>query len=141
MLTRGQIDLIQRSFAQVAPVAEQAGALFYDKLFERDPTISQLFHVDMAAQSRRLMQMIGDAVALLDQPGTLDRALAALGQRHAGYGVRDDHYATVGGALLDTLSAALGEGFTPAMREAWSAMYGHVMRTMQKGAKLTPAAA
>ncbi len=135
MLTRGQVDLVQRSFAQVAPVAEQAGALFYDKLFERDPTISQLFHVDMAAQSRRLMQMIGDAVALLDQPGTLDRALAELGRRHAGYGVRDAHYATVGGALLDTLASALGDSFTPPMREAWSALYAHVTRTMQAGAR------
>ena len=43
---------------------------------------------------------------------------------------------SVGTALLETLSDALGGAFTPATREAWGAMYAHVARTMQAQAQL-----
>lgn len=130
-----QIHLVRQSFAQVAPVAAQAGALFYAKLFARDPAIQGLFESsDMHMQARKLLDMIGNAVRLLDHPERLDPALRSLGQRHTGYGVQAAHYDTVGAALLETLSDALGGTFTPATREAWTAMYSHVARTMQAGA-------
>lgn len=128
-----QIFLVRQSFALVEPRGLQAGALFYDKLFERDPSVSRLFRTDMAAQSRRLFQMIGDAVALLDHPEQLDAVLSVLGVRHVTYGVRDDHYEAVGGALLDTLAASLAEAFTPAVREAWADFYARVSRVMREG--------
>lgn len=130
-----QIQLVRQSFAQVAPIAAQAGALFYAKLFARDPAISGLFSSsDMAVQARKLLEMIGSAVRLLDRPEQLDPVLRALGQRHAGYGVQAAHYDTVGAALLETLADALGDAFTPATRVAWGALYAHVGRTMQAGA-------
>ena len=132
-MTSQQTTLVRDSFALVAPMAEQAAALFYDKLFERDPALQALFRGDMAQQSRRLMEMIGAAVGLLDRPETLDPTLRALGARHAGYGVQPAHYAVVGGALLDTLAAGLGERFTPDTRAAWAATYAHISRVMQQG--------
>jgi hemoglobin-like flavoprotein len=129
-----QIQLLRDSFAQLAPSATLAGALFYDKLFERDPSVGALFDTDMAAQSRRLFEMVGDALALLDHPDELDAVLQVLGARHAAYGVRDDHYDTVGAALLDTLEAALDEAFTPQAREAWAGFYARISRLMRQGA-------
>lgn len=109
-----QIHLVRQSFAQVAPVAAKAGALFYAKLFARDPAISGLFaSSDMNEQARKLLDMIGSAVRMLGQPEQLDAALRALGKRHAGYGVEAAHYDTVGAALLDTLAEALGGAFNP----------------------------
>lgn len=128
-----QIQLVRQSFALVQPRALQAGALFYDKLFERDPSVSALFRNDMAAQSRRLFEMIGDAMGLLELPEQLDAVLSVLGARHSTYGVRDAHYEAVGGALLDTLAASLGEAFTPEVREAWADFYVHVSRVMREG--------
>ncbi len=129
-----QIQLVRESFALVEPQAVQAGALFYDKLFKRDPSISMMFSTDMGTQSRRLLEMIGDAVRLLNQPEQLDAVLAVLGARHVAYGVQDEHYDTVGGALLDTLAAAFGDAFTPDLREAWGAFYDRVSRVMRDGA-------
>jgi hypothetical protein len=34
-------------------------------------------------------------------------------RRHVSYGVKDEHYDTVGKALLDTLAHAFGDDFTP----------------------------
>lgn len=130
-----QIRLVRESFAQVAPAADQAAALFYAKLFAREPAISDLFlSADMTVQGRKLLNMIGDAVRLLNHPERLEPVLRALGLRHSGYGVLDAHYDSVGAALLETLADTLGEDLTPATREAWSALYAHVGRTMRAGA-------
>lgn len=134
MMNPTDIELVRRSFALVQPIAVQAAALFYDKLFERDPSLTVLFKGDMAEQGDRLMHMVGGAVSLLDQPARLDEALLQLGRRHRGYGVQEAHYVTVGGALLDTLAAGLGPAFTPDMRAAWAVLYAHISRTMQAGA-------
>ena len=60
------------------------------------------------------------------QPEFIDQivpAVRALGARHVGYGVRAEHYAVVGTALLWTLEQGLGAAFTPAVRDAWAAAY------------------
>jgi len=135
-----QIQLVRHSFALVLPIADQAAALFYDKLFERDPSISTLFRGDMAQQGARLMHMIEGAVQMLDRPSMLRHALLRLGERHAGYGVVDAHYPLVGAALLDTLAVGLGDAFTAETREAWAAMYTMVAEAMREGAAAaTPA--
>lgn len=133
-MTPQQRQLVQHSFALVAPIATQAAAIFYTRLFERDPGLRGLFRGDMAAQGERLMVMIGSAVQLLEHPSRLDATLQALGRRHAGYGVRPAHYDTVGAALLETLAIGLGEQFTPEVRAAWATLYGHISRTMQAAA-------
>ena len=61
-------------------------------------------------------------------------AVQALGRRHDGYGVRDEHYATVGSALLWTLEQGLGAAFTPAVRNAWTEAYGTLASVMIEAA-------
>lgn len=112
-------------------MADQAAAQFYDRVFERAPSVATLFRGDMAQQGARLMAMIGAAVDLLQDLPRLDGVLVDLGRRHASYGVQAAHYELVGSALLDTLAAAMGPAFTSAHRLAWAAFYGRVSRTMQ----------
>ena len=128
------ILLLRESHAWVEPVADQAAAQFYDRVFERAPGVAALFRVDMAQQGARLMDMIGAAVGLLHDLPRLDAVLTDLGRRHISYGVQAAHYEVVGSALLDTLAAALGLAFTPEHRLAWATLYGHVSRTMQGAA-------
>ena len=131
-----QKELVQTSFEQVRPIADAAAALFYNRLFELDPTLRPLFKGDMKEQGRKLMDMITLAVKGLDRPEALLPALAALGRRHAGYGVKEQDYETVGEALLWTLEQGLGQGFTPEIREAWATLYRLVADTM-RGARVT----
>lgn len=134
-MTPHQIHLIRSSFEPLKPLAATVAEAFYAQLFARDPALRALFRGnDMREQGTRLMQMLDAAIGLLDRPQSLTPVLLKLGQRHAGYGVAEAHYASVGAALLDTLAAGLGDGFTAEVREAWTAMYGHVARTMQQGA-------
>jgi hemoglobin-like flavoprotein len=70
-MTPEQIQLVQTSFAAVAPIAEQAGLMFYDRLFTIDPSLRPLFKGDITEQSRTLMKMIAVAVGGLDKLDTI----------------------------------------------------------------------
>ena len=122
-MTSVQITLVQDSFRKVAPIAGQAAALFYGRLFELDPKLRLLFHGDMIGQGQKLMAMLAAATALLHQPERLLPVVRELGVRHVAYGVREEHYPTVGAALLWTLEKGLGPDFTPEVRAAWTATY------------------
>jgi hemoglobin-like flavoprotein len=122
-MTPKQIELVQATWAQLAPVADAASKLFYYRLFTLDPSLKALFRGDMDAQGRKLMAMISFAVKGLNRVEALLPGLQALGQRHVGYGVRDEHYATVGEALLGTLREGLGEAFTAEVEQAWVSAY------------------
>jgi hemoglobin-like flavoprotein len=134
MLTMTQIELVQKTFAVVAPIADDAAALFYRRLFEIDPRLEPMFKGNMAEQRRKLMVMLSAAVKGLPRLDRLVPVLEDLGRRHAHYGVEDTHYETVGEALLWTLEKGLGPEFTPEVREAWTSVYGIVASTMKAGA-------
>jgi hemoglobin-like flavoprotein len=131
MLTATQKRLVQETFATIAPIADDAAALFYRRLFEIDPSLRRMFKDDMSEQRKRLMQMIAVAVKGLDRLDELVTAVQDLGRRHAGYGVEDRHYDTVGAALLWTLEKGLGSAFTPEAKEAWATVYGILATTMK----------
>ena len=129
-----QIDLVQKSFADVKPIASAAAELFYARLFVLDPSLRVMFKGEMGKQGQMLMSMIGAAVAGLRNLETLAPVVRKLGARHVGYGVRTEHYATVGTALLWTLEKGLGEKFTPEVRDAWTEAYTLLAEVMQLGA-------
>jgi hemoglobin-like flavoprotein len=134
MITPRQIALVQDSFAHVAPIANDAAVLFYSRLFELDPALRRLFKSDMNAQRVKLMQMLTAAVKGLSHLDRLVPIVEELGRRHTHYGVADEHYDTVGAALLWTLEKGLGPAFTDETREAWAAVYGLLASVMRNAA-------
>ena len=134
MPTLTQIELVQRTFAVVAPLADDVAALFYRRLFEIDPSLQSMFRGDMAAQRRKLMVMLTAAVKGLPRLDRLIPVLQDLGRRHADYGVIESQYETVGNALIWTLEKGLGPDFTPEVREAWTTVYRVLADTMKAGA-------
>ena len=134
-LTPAQIEAVKSSFAQVAPMAEEAAKLFYEQLFTLDPTLRSLFAEDMTAQRQKLMQMLSTAVNGLDQLETIVPAVKALGVRHIQYGIHDSHYETVGQALLWTLEQGLGPAFTSEIKAAWTEVYTLIAETMKGAAR------
>lgn len=122
-MTPDQVEIVQRSFEQIAPVAERASHLFYRKLFEIAPEVRPMFNSNMQAQGKMLMSMLATVVSGLDKPETILPAAESLAIRHKDYGVVPEHYGPVGAALLWTISQALGEGFTRDVRGAWVEAY------------------
>ena len=135
MLTVAQKTLVQDSFTTIAPIADDAAALFYRRLFELDPSLERMFPGDMTGQRKKLMQMLTAAVKGLDRLEQLVPVVEDLGRRHAKYGVLDAHYDTVGSALLWTLEMGLGRAFTADVKDAWTAVYGLLATTMKEAAR------
>jgi hemoglobin-like flavoprotein len=122
-VTPSQIDLVQTSFAKVAPIAETAASLFYGRLFEIAPEVKPLFKGDMKEQGRKLMTTLAVVVNGLKNLDAVVPAAKSLAVKHVSYGVTADHYAPVGAALVWTLEQGLGDDFTPETRDAWIAAY------------------
>ena len=134
MLSPQQINEVQQSWAAVEEISDTAANLFYDKLFELDPSLRELFPEEMSEQKKKLMQTLAVCVNGLNDLGEIVPAVKALGERHVGYQVQDEHYETVGAALLWTLEQGLGSAFTPVVAEAWAAVYGVLSATMKEAA-------
>jgi len=123
-MTPEQVRHVQSSFEKVAPIADLAAILFYERLFMLDPSLQALFKGDLRRQGQMLMQTLGLVVRSLHEAERIVPAVQALGGRHAAYGVKAAHYDTVGEALLWTLEQGLGTAFTSEIRDAWAAAYG-----------------
>jgi hemoglobin-like flavoprotein len=135
--TQDDLRLVRESFDKVVPIAGVAADLFYERLFYMAPSLRHLFPTDMRDQKRKLMVMLAAAVQELDDLDTLAPKLMQLGARHTAYGVKDEHYKTVGEALIWTLERGLGNAFTPAVERAWVRVYLLMAATMQAGADET----
>lgn len=133
-MTPEKVKLVQDSFAKVAPIAGTAADIFYDRLFELDPSVRKMFPEDLSNQKVKLMQMLGTAVNGLSDLPSIVPAVQDLGRKHVDYGVKDAHYDTVGSALIFTLEKGLGDDFTPEVKDAWVETYGVVSTTMKAAA-------
>jgi hemoglobin-like flavoprotein len=129
-VTPEQVRSIQESFAKVAPISEQAAALFYGRLFEIAPDVKPLFRGDMTEQGRKLMATLAVVVNGLGNITSILPAASALAKRHVDYGVKPSHYEPVGAALLWTLERGLGEQWTSDLKDAWGGAYALLSQYM-----------
>ncbi|MGY0218334.1 globin family protein [Endozoicomonadaceae bacterium StTr2] len=136
-LTEKQIQLVTESWQSVVPIADTAGKLFYGRLFELDPSLRPMFKGDITSQGKKLMQVLGVAVNALNNLDNIIPALEDMAQRHVAYGVKEEHYETVGQALLWTLQQGLGDACTEEVIEAWTAVYTLIANTMMEAAAET----
>lgn len=138
-MNQKDIELVQTSFAQVKPIADVAAAIFYERLFALDPAVKPMFRRDPKVQGAMLMHTLAAAVNGLTALDKLVPVLQGLARRHVKYGVRDDHYDTVGDALLSTLEQGLGTAFTPDVHAAWIRAYSLIATVMRSaGAEEAP---
>lgn len=134
MLTADQTYRIRKTFHLVERQSHVAALVFYQQLFELNPALRPLFTTDIEVQAGKLMEMLATALSLLEKPDALVATLEKLGAAHVGYGVKPEHYDTVGTALLTMLASVLGNDFNPETRTAWTELYQVIAETMLRGA-------
>jgi nitric oxide dioxygenase len=129
-MTPKQIALVQMSFTKVVPIADSATTLFYARLFEIAPDLRPMFKQDLSEQRKKLVDTL---VYVVDNLSCLDKLgpeICALGERHASYGTKVEHFTPVGTALLWALEQVLKDEFTPAVADAWETVYGELAHAM-----------
>jgi hemoglobin-like flavoprotein len=128
--------MVQDSFKKIVPMAATAADLFYDHLFEIAPEVRPLFPEDLQEQKKKLVSILGTAVANLHQLDRIIPAVEDLGGRHSAYRVKPENYQPVGAALLWTLEQGLGAEFTPSLKKAWIDTYQTLAGVMQRAAAM-----
>uniref|UniRef100_A0ABI7ZNZ3 Neuroglobin n=1 Tax=Felis catus TaxID=9685 RepID=A0ABI7ZNZ3_FELCA len=118
------------------------------RLFDLEPDLLPLFQYNCRQFSspedclsspefldhiRKVMFVIDTAVTNVEDLSSLEEYLAGLGKKHRAVGVKFSSFSTVGESLLYMLEKCLGPAFTPAMRAAWSQLYGAVVQAMSRG--------
>ncbi|MEL6523244.1 MAG: globin family protein [Pseudomonadota bacterium] len=128
-----QIALVQESFAKVVPIKDAAAEIFYNDLFETAPEVKGYFaNTDMADQGSKLMATLGTVVNGLRDLDKIVPVAQDMAVRHVNYGVKPEDYDKVGASLLRTLEKGLGDGFTPEVKEAWTAAYTTLAGVMKE---------
>ena len=133
-LTPAQVGQLRACWELLEPQRERLGALFYERLFELDPSLRAMFPPDMQAQSAKLVATLNVVVTLADDLAPLLPTVRELGQRHREWRVTDAHYALVGAALEWSFGRVLGAELTPEEADAWRAAYDVVARAMKEPA-------
>lgn len=131
MSTKSDVQVVQRSFEMILPMADTFAAMFYDRFFTAEPEARPLFNSDMAVQREKVIEMLALAVHSLDNPEPLQQDLQDLGKRHVKYRVESRHYAIMNDAILGALADCLGEQFTDEMRAAWEEALVSLAETMK----------
>lgn len=83
-MTLQEIALVKTTWLQVVPIKVKAAELFYDKLFELDPSVNPLFTDNIVEQGKKLMMAINTVVNSLDKIETMVPIIQDMGRRHAG---------------------------------------------------------
>lgn len=133
-ISTSEIQLVQRTFEMIIPLADTFALIFYDRLFHLAPQVRPLFRTEMSLQREKLMTMLALIVRGLDQPDVFIDELKQMGLRHASYRVEPEHYPIVNEAVIWTLKECLGEKVTAEMFVAWENTLALVSDIMLEGA-------
>lgn len=93
--------------------------LFYRKLFDAAPQVRPMFKSDPASQSQKLLAALDAVVRNLEHPTETAAMLAAMGQRHAAYGAKPEHYDLVVLLLIDAMRETLGPHANDERLDEW----------------------
>ena len=132
---RLNVELLEQSFKLVAPKGEALVSRFYERLFQKYPSVKPLFaHTSLAEQKKKLLASLVLVIQNLRRPDKLTEVLQALGARHVDYGAQPAHYDAVGENLLAVLGEFAGPAWTPEVKQAWTEAYGAITTIMLQGA-------
>lgn len=130
-MTNEQIILVKNSWKAFRNIDSGIiGDLFYSKLFIENPKLKKIFPSSMEQQHRKLIDMLSFIISRLDQPEVITEDIKAMALRHEGYGVKREHYNLVGNALLWTMERGIGNEWNDNVKEAWTACYNMIAKTM-----------
>ena len=135
-MTPEGIALVRESWHRLGSQKAGLAREFYRRLFELDPALRNMFPAaGLELQASAFSAKVTSLLAALDAPELLVTDLAALGRRHAGYGVTARHYDLLGEALLLTLRTGAAEEWSGELDEAWRDTYTLLSSLMQRAAR------
>lgn len=130
-MTAEQSAIIKQSSPKVLARTLGNAQILYDKLFELAPETKELFkNTSMERQSQMLVAAIGKLVRSIDNWENVKPDLEALAKRHAGYGLKPEHFVFFGIAFLHMLKSMYENEWNSSLEDAWKAIYQDISEVM-----------
>lgn len=141
MLTEAQLVVVRDTLPAVGAAIDEITPIFYRRLFEAHPDLERdLFNRGnqaVGAQQRSLAASIAMyATAVIDDEVSARSMLERVANKHASLGVAPVQYPVVYEHLFAAIAQVLGDAVTPAVAEAWTALYWQLadeLITLEKG--------
>lgn len=129
-------DVLSRSFELIIDREPELARRFYDRFFQRYPSVRSMFtRKTRDRQEQMLQQALVSVLDHVDDAPWLEHQLTALGAKHVEYGVMPHMYDWVGECLLATLAEIAGPDWTLQTRQAWADAYAAIAALMRAGAE------
>ncbi|QES42627.1 flavohemoprotein [Streptomyces venezuelae] len=122
--------LVQRTMAEIEPVADKVTSYFYALLFTRHPDLRALFPAAMDTQRDRILKALLTAAEHIDHTDVLVAYLRNLGRGHRKYGTQAEHYPAVGECLIGSLSRYASATWDEETEAAWVRTYTTISQIM-----------
>ncbi|MEU6990763.1 globin domain-containing protein [Streptomyces sp. NPDC046465] len=122
--------LVQRTMAEIAPVADKVTSYFYALLFTRHPDLRALFPAAMDVQRDRILKALLISAEHIDHTDVLVAYLKNLGRGHRKYGTQPEHYPAVGECLIGSLSRYASAVWDEETEAAWVRTYTTISQIM-----------
>ena len=129
-VTAAEAEMLRASFHDLRKNMAPASVAFYEALFAKAPELRKMFRDDIAGQGMRFMTTLGAILTGIEHSGSDDARIATLGQGHRLMGVKPEHFAPMGAALIETLQGELGNAFTPELKTAWEKAYSQIAESI-----------
>jgi methyl-accepting chemotaxis protein len=124
-------EIVEETFAALAPQGDALATRFYERLFEQYPETQPLFEdISITGQEKKLLASLVLLVQNLRNTDVLVEYLQGLGARHVQYGVTIEDYPKVAENLLAVLEEFAGELWTPEVKAAWGGTLNTVATIM-----------
>jgi eukaryotic-like serine/threonine-protein kinase len=125
--------LVAASLGRLGAHVDEVYRSVYALLFEKAPALRPLFPEDLSQQRAKLAAALQLIVQNLRCPEHIVTTLEELGERHVGYGAREEHLATLGEALLAALELHDPMPWDELTRRAWQDAYAAIGLAMRRG--------
>ncbi|NRB38265.1 MAG: NO-inducible flavohemoprotein [Pseudomonadales bacterium] len=125
-LSQHTIDIIKATVPAVAANAEAITAHFYPLMFTEFPQVKVFFnqsHQQSGTQSKALAGAVVAYAANIENLGVLASAVDRIVNKHVSLDIQPAHYEIVGGCLLKSIKAVLGDAATDEVMTAWGEAY------------------
>lgn len=128
-------DMLRESWECALANGGDVALHMYGEIPGLAPEIQDMFaRVDLEEQRELFMGTLQFIVMNYERRPLLERMLREMGRRHAGYGVRPEHYGVFGECFLRALKKACGEQWTFEAELLWRTVYEDVADVMAQGA-------
>ncbi len=128
-MSEGDFQLVRESIEQIGDRSTALSKLFYTRLFQLDPGLSNIFDGGVAMLNRKFVNMLLTFKSAKEVE-KLRPALESMARRHVGYRAESRHFLLFRDCLLGALEELLGDEFTPKLRGAWERLYDEVAGIM-----------